>query len=65
MDSTVTLPWIAVLVIFLAGALVGWFASGKVSARVSVGARPELPGDPGRSGIRFQTTRTRTVVLKC
>jgi hypothetical protein len=65
MDSTVTLPWIAVLLIFLAGALVGWFASGKASARVSVGVRPDLPGDLGRSGIRFQTTRTRTIVLKC
>jgi hypothetical protein len=65
MDSTVTLPWIAVLIIFLAGALGGWFASGKVSARVSGGVRPELPGNPGRSGIHFQTTRTRTIVLKC
>lgn len=65
MDSTVTLPWIAVLAIFLAGALVGWFASGKLSARVSVGVRPGLTGDPGRTGIHFQTTRTRMIVLKC
>ncbi len=65
MDSTVTLPWVAVLIIFVAGALVGWFASGKVSTRVSVGMRPDLAGDPARPGIRFQTTRTRTVVLKC
>ncbi len=65
MDSTVTLPWIAVLGIFLAGGLVGWFASGKVSARMSVGVRPELPGDPGKPSIRFQRTRTRTMVLKC
>ncbi len=65
MDSTVTLPWIAVFVIFLAGALVGWFASGKLSARVSVGVRPELQGGLGKPGIHFQTTRTRTIVLKC
>ena len=65
MDSTVTLPWVVVFAIFLAGALVGWFASGRGSAGAFIGVRPELAGDPGKPGIRFQTTRTRTMVLKC
>lgn len=65
MDSTVTLPWIGVLVIFVAGVIVGWLVLGKFSGRLSVGVRPQLPGEFSAPGFHIQTTHTRTMVVKC
>ena len=35
MDFTITLPWIAVIAVFLLGGVLGWFAANKVAINVS------------------------------
>lgn len=66
MDSTLTLPWIAVIGIFLAGAIVGWLAAGKIGTRVSVkvGAGPLVDPDLSR-GLHVRVTKARNVTIKC
>jgi hypothetical protein len=64
-DSTITLPVVAVIAVFLLGAVVGWFAANKVGANVTLRASNMPPVEilkPG--GSRFVKT-TRTLVLKC
>jgi hypothetical protein len=65
MDSTITLPWIAVIAVFLFGVVVGWFAANKVGANVSLGAFNRPPVELLRSGGSRLVKTTRTVVLKC
>ena len=67
MNSTVTLSWFGVFVIFLFGVALGW-----VFSKLRVGGSLNLtisPGDPlqGASSrtIRFGTTSRRTLALKC
>jgi len=65
MHSTITLPWIAVIAVFLLGGVAGWFAANKVGVNVSPKAFNMPPVELLRSGgSRFVKT-TRTVVLKC
>jgi hypothetical protein len=65
MDSTITLPWIAVIAVFLLGGVLGWFAANKAGINVSPKASNMPPVEVSRSGgSRFVKT-TRTVVLKC
>jgi hypothetical protein len=65
MDSTITLPWIAVIVVFLLGGVVGWFAANKVGVNISRKTFNMPPGELLRSGGSRFARATRTVVLKC
>jgi hypothetical protein len=70
MNSTVTLPWVAVLAVFIAGIVVGWLAAKNLGLNVSVGGRlipkTDLAAAGGSHGF-LKTTRTfrRKLVLKC
>jgi hypothetical protein len=66
MDSTVTLPWVGVIAIFLLGAIVGWLAAGKLGTRVSVkvGSGPLVDSDLSK-GLHVRVAKSRTVLLKC
>ncbi len=65
MDSTVTLPWIAIIAIFFLGGVVGWFVANKVGVTASLRAFNRPPVELLRSGGSRLVKTTRTVVLKC
>jgi hypothetical protein len=64
-DSTITLPLVAVIAVFLLGVVVGWFAANKVGVNISRKAFNMPPGELLRSGGSRFVRATRTVVLKC
>ena len=67
MNSTVTLPWLTVLAIFLIGIAVGWvMAKTRVSGSLNVNISPADPSQGKPRTLSFvKTTTTRTLALKC
>jgi hypothetical protein len=65
MYSTITLPWIAVIAVFLFGGVVGWFAANKVAVNISAKAFNMPPGEVLGSGGSRVVTRTRKWVVNC
>jgi hypothetical protein len=65
MDSTITLPWVAVIAVFLLGVVVGWFVANQVGVSVSLRTSNMPPVELLRSGSSRFVRTTRTLLLKC
>lgn len=67
MNSTVSLPWVAVLAVFFAGIVVGWLAAKNlglnVSARTRLVPKTDLPAADFRTHTFVKSTRK--LMLKC